>query len=370
MLWHKGGENNKQNQKLRYTWTFSELQLLHHSRNAKYTPQVLETNTRRGLTSCFPCKSFQVTCAIWNVHLVSVSQKKHWTIPLCSHISSQVYDIRSLAPNTAAGWTHTSPELQGTSHTDCILQHRQGDLSLRSKTTNCRPFRNLHRFGTKQQVQEIISFKREVGVKLTFLSYLMLSPTAKRRLGGEAGGKVHLSLKMSSSYFFTSDFRLCQTASPLLTAPLGLRKPPPSKKSCLQHQEMTSFSSRLSLTTIYTNWLTGDDTVTAEDKAHPNTELVHQTSCSPHQLTQMPRRRVEVRERKGKNKESFLQAFRNWLRRLNILVLTHGLYSQQLKKPTGIWARGKRSILSIDHNETLIYKMKEVEEALLERNQF
>lgn len=205
MLWHKGGENNKQNQKLRYTWTFSELQLLHHSRNAKYTPQVLETNTRRGLTSCFPCKSFQVTCAIWNVHLVSVSQKKHWTIPLCSHISSQVYDIRSLAPNTAAGWTHTSPELQGTSHTDCILQHRQGDLSLRSKTTNCRPFRNLHRFGTKQQVQEIISFKREVGVKLTFLSYLMLSPTAKRRLGGEAGGKVHLSLKMSSSYFFTSD---------------------------------------------------------------------------------------------------------------------------------------------------------------------
>lgn len=107
--------------------------------------------------------------------------------PLCSHISNQVYDIRSLAPNTAAGSTHTSPELQGTLHTDYILQHRQGDPSLRSKTTNCRPLRNLHRFGTKQQVQEIISFKRQVGVKLTFLSYLMLSPTGKRRL--RRGGK-------------------------------------------------------------------------------------------------------------------------------------------------------------------------------------
>lgn len=58
-------------EKTRYT--FSEWQPLHYSRNAKCIWQALETNTRRGLTSCFPCKSFQSTHAIWNVYLMSVA---------------------------------------------------------------------------------------------------------------------------------------------------------------------------------------------------------------------------------------------------------------------------------------------------------
>lgn len=117
---NKRGAGGEEKEKFsRFTWTFPEWQLLHYRRNTNCIWQALQTNAWRGLTSCFACKSFQGTCAIWKVHLVSVPEKA-LDYPLWSHISSQMYDIRSLAASTRTGSTQTSdtyPGMQRSLHT-------------------------------------------------------------------------------------------------------------------------------------------------------------------------------------------------------------------------------------------------------------
>lgn len=137
-------------EKTRYT--FSEWQLLHYSRNAKCIWQALETNTRRDLTSCFPCKSFQGTHVIWNVHLMSVAQRKHWTIPLSSQISRQAPESRLLAVSTPAGSTHTSWRSRSFTH----QLHSAAQLRRPSPSSepNCKPLWDLRHIWSKATASE------------------------------------------------------------------------------------------------------------------------------------------------------------------------------------------------------------------------
>lgn len=101
----------KKKRKKTDTHTFSEWKLLHYSRNTKYIWQALETNTRRGLTSCFLCKSFQGTYAIWNVYLVSAPlhpKESTGLSPLKSQFKSGVWHQDCSRTHSSRIKTHIS----------------------------------------------------------------------------------------------------------------------------------------------------------------------------------------------------------------------------------------------------------------------
>lgn len=143
------------------------------------------------------------------MHPVSLSQRKHWTIP--SEVTFQVRCMTSGLQQQAQQQDQHA-HLQSCRELYTLIIFCCTDKETphsETKPPTADPSGTYGGFGTKQQVQEITSFKREVGVKLTVLSYLTLSFTCKRRgLRGRKKKRVHLSLKTSSASPFLFHLRL------------------------------------------------------------------------------------------------------------------------------------------------------------------